>query len=412
MWSRVRLKIGWGDLAFALAAAVRGGDRNRLQRRLEAYWSAGDDAIACFSVRSAFDLLLQAMLADGRLAEGDEVLFSALNVKQMPRIVQRLGLVPVPVDLDLADMSPTPAALAAAVSPRAKVLVAAHLFGARIDMDRMAAFAQAHDLFLVEDCAQAYRGDAYRGHGGADAHLFSFGPIKTQTCLGGAVATVADAALLDRMRRIQADYPVQSNRAQAKRALKFALLKLLLSRPVFGAVAWFFGRKGKSYDDAVSDGVRDVAKQKTPKQLRRRCSAALLRLMTRRLRQDVTAEIGERIRLGRALGRRIGPAALEPAEQALDHDYWVFAAVVENPAACIAALRARGFDAASLPRSEAIAAPADRPHLAPVVAATALDRLIVLPCYPGMPLAAVEAEADILRDIAEAPIFPRAEAAE
>lgn len=408
MWARVRLKIGWRDLAFALGAAAAGGDRDRLQRELEAFWSPGGDAIACFSVRSGFDLLLQAMLAEGRLIPGDEVMFTALNVKQMVRIVERLGLVPVPVDLDLADMSPRPMALGRAASDRSRVLVVAHLFGARMDLAPVAAFADAHGLLLVEDCAQAYRGGAYRGSPLAAAHMFSFGPIKTQTCLGGAMLTVADATLLGRMRALQAGYPVQSNRAQAKRALKFAALKALLSRPAFGLVAWWFGRRGRDYDAAVSDGVRDVAKQKTPKQLRRRCSTGLLRLMVRRLRQDVGTELAERTRLGRAMGQAIGDAALQPGGAAANHDYWVFAAVVENPAACIAALRRVGFDAANLPRSEAVAPPTGRPRLRARVAEALLQRLIVLPCYPGMPLAAVERAAATLRDAAVRPSLPEA----
>ena len=101
MWARVKLKIGWSDLAYTLYSALRGGNRERLSQELEKYWSSKGEALVCFSVRGGFDLLLQAMLAEGRLEEGDEVMFSALNVKQMVRAVERLNLVPVPVDLDL-----------------------------------------------------------------------------------------------------------------------------------------------------------------------------------------------------------------------------------------------------------------------------------------------------------------------
>lgn len=406
MWARVKLKIDWSDIAFTLLAALRGGDEARLKTELEDFWSPKGDAIACFSVRSGFDLLLQAMLADGRLAEGDEVLFSALNVKQMVRAVERLGLVPVPVELDLADMSPRMDAAEMAVTAKSKVFVVAHLFGARLDLAPAAAFAARHGLLLVEDCAQAYDGPLNRGSELADVAMFSFGPIKTKTCLGGGMLTVKDAELLARMRGIQADYDVQTDKDQAKRALKFAALKIVTSKPVFWLIDRYFRIKGRSYDEGVSNAVRDVAKQKTPKQLRKRCSAALLRLLARRLRQDVRPELRERIRLGGKMRALIEDAALLPASSAAYHDYWVFAAIVENPAETIAQLRQAGFDACDLPRSEAIAPPEGREHLRAVVAEKVLKNLIVLPCYPEMPDSAVESEARAFRLVAKHPVMP------
>ncbi len=406
MWARVKLKIDWSDIAYTLAAATRGGDVTALQASLEQYWSPKGDAIACFSVRSGFDLLLQAMMDDDALAEGDEVLFSALNVKQMVRAVERLGLVPVPVDLDLADMSPRMDAAEKAVTDRSKVFIVAHLFGARLDLAPSAAFAKQHGLLLVEDCAQAYDGAANRGSDLADVAMFSFGPIKTKTCLGGAMLTVRRPSILQKMREIQAAYPIQSDRDQAKRALKFAALKIVTSRPVFWLLDRFFRLKGQSYDEGISNAVRDVAKQKTPKQLRRRCSATLLRLMARRLRQDVSAELRERIRLGRMLRGLTERDAVLPAGKAGYHDYWVFPAIVENPADTIAALRKAGFDACDLPRSEAIAPPPGREHLRALVAEKTLSNLIVLPCYPEMSDKAIAAQGQAFASVAAPATMP------
>lgn len=408
MWARVKLKIDWSDIGYTLVAAARGGDPMRLQRELEAFWSPKGDAIACFSVRSGFDLLLQAMMAEGRLAPGDEVMFSALNVKQMVRAVERLGLVPVPVDLDLEDMAPRMDAAALAVTPKSKVFVVAHLFGARLDLAPAAAFARRHGLLLAEDCAQAYDGPANRGSDLADVAMFSFGPIKTKTCLGGGLLTVRSPELLARMRELQAAYPFQTNRDQGKRALKFAALKIVTSRPVFWLLDRYFRMKGRSYDEGVSNAVRDVAKQKTPKQLRRRCSPALLRLLARRLRQDVAPELAERMRLGSKLRESVEDVALLPAGGARYHDYWVFPAIVENPSETIAKLRRAGFDACDLPRSEAIAPPVGREHLQAVVAEKVLENLIVLPCYPEMPDGAIEAQAQVFRSVAKQPHMPRA----
>ena len=60
MWARVKLKVDWSDILYTTIAGMRGGDVDLLQRDLETFWSPKGDAIACFSVRSGFDLLLQA----------------------------------------------------------------------------------------------------------------------------------------------------------------------------------------------------------------------------------------------------------------------------------------------------------------------------------------------------------------
>src|SRR3546814_16036781 len=103
MWPRTQLKVGWGDLAFGLLTSLRKPDREVLVRRIEARWSPAGEALTCFSVRSGFDLTLQALA----LPPGSEILFSALNIKGMIRIVEKHGLVPVPVDIDLERLAPS-----------------------------------------------------------------------------------------------------------------------------------------------------------------------------------------------------------------------------------------------------------------------------------------------------------------
>src|SRR3546814_8093435 len=130
MWPRTQLKVGWGDLAFGLWTSLRKPDREVLVRRIEARWSPAGEALTCFSVRSGFDLTLQALA----LPPGSEILFSALNIKGMIRIVEKHGLVPVPVDLDLERMAPRLDLIERAIGPNTRAIVVAHLFGARLDL--------------------------------------------------------------------------------------------------------------------------------------------------------------------------------------------------------------------------------------------------------------------------------------
>ena len=397
MWARTQLKIDWSDLtAGALACALPTGS-GEARRRLETYWSDTSDSIVCYSVRSGFDLLLQAL----KLEQGDEIIFSALNVKGMINIARREGYVPVPVDLDVAHMAPSVERLKQAISNRSRVLVVAHLFGTHIDLDPLFEVARAHNLLIVEDCAQAFDGKDYGGHPGADISMFSFGPLKTSTALGGALVRVHDNDLRAAMRDIQSRYVVQSNGDQFVRVLKFAALKLLTSRAALGLIYRYFSARGQDYETSLSNSVRNVAKLGSAKRLRFQPAPGLVLLMFRRLSSFVPGGLGERARLGRRLRELIGEAVVMPGQANPHHDYWVFPLLVDKPAEFVRRLKAAGFDSSDLPRSQAVAAPEGRDELEPSIAAQALKDMIVVPCYPGMPDSELQREADLIRQIAE-----------
>jgi dTDP-4-amino-4,6-dideoxygalactose transaminase len=310
--------------------------------------------------------------------------------------------VAVPVDLDVGHMAPPAGLLARAIGPRAKVFVVAHLFGTHIDLGPLIRAARARGLVVVEDCAQAFDGHAYQGHPEADLSMFSFGPLKTATALGGALIRVRKPELLRRMRGLQAVYPVQPDARQLKRVLQFAALKLATSRPVLGAIYKGFHASGRDYEDALSESVRNVAPLKSDRQLRQRPSAGMLALMARRLGQFREGSLAGRAAKGRRLRELIGDAVVLPGQANAHHDYWVFPILVDEPRAFIERLRAAGFDGANLPRSQAVEAPGHAPEMAPKLAAQALSDLIVVPCYDSMPDAELARQAEVIRAAAAA----------
>jgi perosamine synthetase len=347
-------------------------------------------------VRSGFDLLIQAL----DLKPGDEVIFSALNVKGMVRIVRDAGLVPVPVDLDLAHMGPRLEKLKAAITPRSRIFVAAHLFGTRLDLEPLFALAKEHGIVAVEDCAQAFNGLDYRGSAVADVNMFSFGPIKTATALGGGLIRVKSQALLEKMRQIQATYPVQPESKHRKRIRQFMMLKIITSRPVLAAIYHFYNARGRDYEDDLADQVRDVAKLKTSQNRRVQPSATMLYLMNRRLSQFDIETVRQRQAKGERLRDLIGGATMLPAQANGHHDYWVFPMLVNEPRKFINALRAAGFDAADQTRTQHIPAPQDRPELEPATAERSMRGLIVVPCYEAIPDSELARAADVIRKAA------------
>jgi dTDP-4-amino-4,6-dideoxygalactose transaminase len=396
MWVRTQLKIGWPDLAAALAASFNPPDRQAQTLRAEAYFSGNGDTLAVYSVRSGFDLLIQAL----DLKPGDEVIFSALNVKGMVRIVRDAGLVPVPVDLDLAHMGPRLERLKAAITPRSRIFVAAHLFGTRLELDPLFALAREHGIVAVEDCAQAFNGLDYPGSAAADLSMFSFGPIKTATALGGGLIRVKPQALREKMRAIQGTYPVQPESKHRKRIRQFMMLKIITSRPVLAAIYRFYNARKRDYEDDLANQVRDVAPLKTSQNRRLRPSATMLYLMNRRLAQFNIQAVRQRQAKGERLRDLIGGATMLPAQANAHHDYWVFPMLVNEPRKFIEALRAAGFDAADQTRTQHIPAPQDRPELEPTTAEKSMRGLIVVPCYDTMPDSELARAADVIRKVA------------
>lgn len=392
MWSRIRLDVGWSDLLWTALRCALPARRERTQERVERLWRPEGDALACYSVRSGYDLLLSAL----DWPAGSEVLYSALNVKGMVKIAERHGLTPVPVDLDPETMGPRLADLERAIGPRSRALVVAHLFGTRLDLDPLIEVARRHGLLVIEDCAQAFAGPGFRGHPEAEVSMFSFGPLKTATALGGALLRVQDASLLARMRALQARQPLQTRRSLALRVLKFAALEALTRPWLFGGVARGLRLLGRDYEDPIADSVRGVARLGSSRRLRRRPCGPQLALLERRLRRFRPSSLDARRSAGEALRDRVRGLVPLPGQANPRHDYWVFPVLLDRPAEAIAALRAQGFDASGLPRSRAVAAPPDRPKLDPVTAREVLARLVVLPCYPEMPESELDRQVAVL----------------
>ncbi|MFH8345633.1 DegT/DnrJ/EryC1/StrS family aminotransferase [Streptomyces sp. NPDC018045] len=408
--------IGWPDLAYAMAACGRGGDAGRWAATVERRFGDGgtdgsahaaqdgtdgsthapsggaDRCLATLSVRSALDLALSA----AALPRGSEVLMSAVTIPDMWRIVTEHGLVPVPVDLDAGTLLPTAAQWEAAATPRTKAVVVAHLLGTQAPLGPLPELAARHGWLLVEDCAQAYSGPDFRGSPGADMSLFSFGPIKTATALGGAVAVVRDPGLLASMRALHREWPLQGQGDQARRVAKYALLALLTTRPVYTGAVAAAGALGRGRTSGLQDAVGAFAGKDLLPAIRHRPGSALLALLDRRLRAAGTARaVARRAATARRLMARLPDPAPVYGASAPVHTYWLCAVPTPDPAATTARLRSAGFDAARPTTLGAVPAPPGHRQGART-AAHLVRHAVCLPLRPGMPERALDRMAAVL----------------
>src|SRR5258705_2168951 len=142
-----------------------------------------DHAITASYERMAFYYILAAL----DLPPGSEIIFPALTFWVVPEIARRAGLKPVFVDVDPLTFNLDPGKIEAAVTERTRVIVPTHLYGQPCEMSAIMKAAQAHDLIMIDDCAQAVRA-RYRGRlvcTICTASVFRFQILKTINTYGG-----------------------------------------------------------------------------------------------------------------------------------------------------------------------------------------------------------------------------------
>jgi dTDP-4-amino-4,6-dideoxygalactose transaminase len=155
------------------------------------------------------DALQIALMALG-LQPGDEVITPSFTYIATTEVIALLGLTPVFVEVDPDTFCIDPAAIEAAITPRTIAIVPVHLYGQAANMEAIMQLAHKHNLFVVEDNAQAI-GAHYTFPDGAQAqtgiigHIgcTSFFPSKNLGCYGdGGALYTQDAQLAEKIRMI------------------------------------------------------------------------------------------------------------------------------------------------------------------------------------------------------------------
>ena len=367
--------IGWADLFAAVAHCALPGNPEAAQRSVETLWAP--NTVASLSVRSGLDALLHVLA----LPRGSEVVISAITIPHVVDILLEHGLVPVPVDIDLSTLSIDADDVRAAITPRTKAILVAHLFGSRMPLDEVVAVAREHALPLFEDCAQANDGSAWRGHPDATVSMFSFGSIKRQTALGGGLLRFKDAAVAERVRQRQATYSRQTRGSYLERVVTMLVLKAVSSRAVFAAFVSFCRARGLDHDKTLGTALRAFSKGDLFARLRQQPSVPLLRVLRRRLRQSAAASVAERVAIVAAVTSEF-PELNRPGADAAQHSHWLFPMLTSQPQALMHQLWARGFDA-TCGASNLISVKAPAGRDVPVQAERLMEDVLYLPLYPS-----------------------------
>ena len=179
------------------SAYINGPEVAAFREELEKYLNV-KHVIPC---ANGTDALQIAMMALG-LKPGDEVITASFTYVATAEVIALLQLKPVLVDVLPGTFTIDPKAMEAAITPKTKAIVPVHLFGQCADMETINAIAKKHNLFVIEDIAQAIGADYTMKNGTVQKAgtlgiigCTSFFPSKNLGCYGdgGALFTDDDA---------------------------------------------------------------------------------------------------------------------------------------------------------------------------------------------------------------------------
>ena len=156
-------------------------------------------------VSSGSDALLVTLMAID-LKPGDEVITTPYTFFATAGAVSRLGGKPVFVDIDPLTFNIDPAAIEAAITERTRAIIPVHLYGQMTGMKAIMEIAERHNLYVIEDAAQAIGSEEEGRRAGSVGHFgcFSFFPSKNLGGFGdGGMVTTNDAELADRVKLLR-----------------------------------------------------------------------------------------------------------------------------------------------------------------------------------------------------------------
>jgi len=176
-------------------------------KQFEKEYALFNNTAHCVGVSNGLDALHIA-LKTLDIREGDEVIVPSNTYIATALAVSYVGATPVFVEPDINIYNIDPAKIEAAITTRTKAIMPVHLYGQACDMEQVMAIAAKHNLFVIEDNAQA-QGATYNGkHTGTWGHIngTSFYPGKNLGALGDAGAITTNSEELAKKASVLRNY--------------------------------------------------------------------------------------------------------------------------------------------------------------------------------------------------------------
>ena len=176
----------------------------RFVREFEHRWSSYCGAKFGVAVSSG-TAALQISVASLKFERGSEIIIPSWTIISCAIAVLEAGCVPVLVDCDPETWCMDLDQVESKISPKTRAVMPVHMFGHPVDMRRLAAVARKHDLFIIEDAAEAHGAEVSgcRVGGLGDLGCFSFYANKIVTTGEGGMVVTNNLELADKLRSLR-----------------------------------------------------------------------------------------------------------------------------------------------------------------------------------------------------------------
>ena len=311
----------------------RSKNHQEVHSKIEELLGGSDRILISLSVRSSFDLFLQAM----NFPPNSELISTCINIKQMSDIAKYHGIHLKPVDVDLSSLKPNISMIESLITNRTVGIMVVQLFGMKFNARELKQVARKHNLLVIEDCAQAFYGPEALHKIETDIAFFSFGSIKRFTCLGGACVVCNNPKILQKMRLIQNTYKVQGQSDYFFKLSKYILFLIVMNNPF---ISWLLSSLvsmlGIDYKVVIKRQLRSFTKGNLIDMIRYQPSMALLLLLKRRMQALVgePIDVSARLRAEYAISSLIEQPAYVLGCLSEIRDFWLFPVLVVSKVAC------------------------------------------------------------------------------
>lgn len=161
-----------------------------------------DYAVSVANGTDALTLSLRAL----DIGPGDEVITSPFTFFASSECISHVGATPVFADVDENSFNITVETIEAVITKNTKAIIPVHLFGYPVDIKAIKRLAEQHDIYVVEDAAQAFGASVNGDKTGSlgTSGCFSFYPTKILGCYGdGGLITSNSKEMVDRLHRLR-----------------------------------------------------------------------------------------------------------------------------------------------------------------------------------------------------------------
>lgn len=327
------------DISFsALFTAIRYTMAELLGKNLQKLEDK-ETELFCLSVRTGLSLTLTAL----NFKPNSEILVMNINIPDMFSVLSAHHLTAIPLAVNKNTLSIDLSQAKALLTEKTKAILVTHLFGSIMELEEISTWAKSNHLIVLEDCAQAYDG-TYIGHASSDVAMFSFGLIKSNTSLSGAMLRFKNQQLHQQVLNLNNQLPQQKPQQYLKKIFKGFLIKIVTTNAIFSLIYNFSRLTNRDFDNLLASMTKGFPGADVMAKIRFRPCNANIRLMKKRLADFPAANILARKQMAMEILKTV-PEPMKIGNGNKNHSYWVLPVASEHATQLIERLRKKGCDA-------------------------------------------------------------------